>query len=114
MLALIERCQLLARADAAAKELEMRTMIAFFDHLAGRPVDPRITRQFATQSSGWRVPWSASEQPGGPRVTTLRSDPEAMPTNFTVSDLHEQVLPPVRASAPGYVRLGRARPLREQ
>jgi hypothetical protein len=92
VLASIERCHVLATADAAAKELELRTMTAFFDHLAGRPVDPRITRRFKQQSSGWRVPWSASAPSTQVPNQVLSRSPET--------------------GAVTYARLGRGRSLR--
>lgn len=111
-LALIERSQLLAQADAAAKELELVTGRAFFGHLAGRPVDPRITRRFERQSSGWRVPWSASDSLAAETAPTSASAAEASAPAAT-EQVPEQVLPRVPDDAPaGYVQLGPARSLR--
>lgn len=102
--ALIERRQLLGQADAAARELEYRTIEAFFAHLRGEPVDPRITRRFAMQSSGWRVPWS--------RSAPLNQVPEQV-----VSTVHEpdQVVmgkQQLEGLPAAYVRLGAAPKLR--
>jgi len=97
---LLESLHARAQVAAAARELERRTIGAFFDVLSGRTTDPRLIRMFSTQSSGWRVPWSESAPSKVPEGTT--------------HVLHDVTAAEHLSAPAAFVRLGRPRSLRKQ